>query len=116
MGEGVGDGFAGVGEAEGGSDLGEGFEDEIGDVAKSMTEAFDKVSPDISLDAKANVSGASAMIGGNASLFDQIAQLLSQKPQNIINNYKFDYTFEKMETTQLALHKAQLATKRIIGG
>jgi len=34
--------------------------------------------------------------------------------QNTVNN--FNYTFEKMETTKLALHKAQLETKRIIGG
>ena len=33
---------------------------------------------------------------------------------NTVNN--FNYTFEKMETTKLALHKAQLETKRIIGG
>ena len=38
------------------------------------------------------------------------------KNQNVTNNYSFDYKFERMETSKLALHKAQLETKRAIGG
>ena len=51
----------------------------------------------------------------NTEWLDQLADKLSSKMgRNTVNN--FNYTFEKMETTKLALHKAQLETKRIIGG
>jgi len=51
----------------------------------------------------------------NTAWLDALADKLSSKMgQNTVNN--FNYTFEKMETTKLALHKAQLETKRIIGG
>ena len=52
----------------------------------------------------------------NTAWLDKLADKLAAKMgSNTINN-NFNYTFEKMETTKLALHKAQLETKRIIGG
>lgn len=51
----------------------------------------------------------------NTEWLDKLADKLATKMgRNTVNN--FNYTFEKMETTKLALHKAQLETKRIIGG
>ena len=52
----------------------------------------------------------------NNAWLDKLADKLATKMgnSNTVNN--FNYTFEKMETTKLALHKAQLETKRIIGG
>ena len=51
----------------------------------------------------------------NTAWLDALADKLAGKMgRNTVNN--FNYTFEKMETTKLALHKAQLETKRIIGG
>ena len=51
----------------------------------------------------------------NTEWLDKLADKLANKMgRNTVNN--FNYTFEKMETTKLALHKAQLETKRIIGG
>ena len=51
----------------------------------------------------------------NNEWLDKLADKLASKMgRNTVNN--FNYTFEKMETTKLALHKAQLETKRIIGG
>lgn len=47
------------------------------------------------------------------SLADKLANKL-QPSQATTNN--FNYTFERMETTKHALHKAQLETKRLIGG
>lgn len=51
----------------------------------------------------------------NNEWLDKLANKIAGKMgNNTVNN--FNYTFEKMETTKLALHKAQLETKRIIGG
>lgn len=54
----------------------------------------------------------------NTQWIDKLADKLSNKVnnQNVVNNYNFDYKFEKMETSKIALHKAQLETKRIVGG
>lgn len=51
----------------------------------------------------------------NTEWLDKLADKLSAKMgRNTVNN--FNYTFEKMESTKLALHKAKLETKRLIGG
>lgn len=51
----------------------------------------------------------------NTEWLDKLADRLSGKMgRNTVNN--FNYTFEKMETTKLALHKANLETKRVLGG
>ena len=39
-----------------------------------------------------------------------------QAPITTNTNNTFNYTFEKMETSRIALHKAMLETKRVIGG
>ena len=53
----------------------------------------------------------------NTGWIDKLADKLATKMQpSVATTNNFNYTFEKMETTQLALHKANLATKRILGG
>lgn len=51
----------------------------------------------------------------NTEWLNKLADKLASKMgRNTVNN--FNYTFEKMESTKLALHKAKLETKRLIGG
>lgn len=53
----------------------------------------------------------------NTEWLDKLADRLANKLNargNVTNN--FNYTFEKMESTKYALHRAQIETKRIIGG
>lgn len=52
----------------------------------------------------------------NTAWIDKLADKLSSKMGNINTVNNFNYTFKGMETTKLALHKAQLETKRLIGG
>lgn len=98
----------GSGLAEG---IGVGFEDEMVNVTKDMNKSLDNMTGDLSV----NNSG---VIGfGNGSVPSWVEQLFNMiKNQNVTNNYSFDYKFERMETSKLALHKAQLETKRAIGG
>ena len=89
--------------------IGEGFDDEIGDVTKDMQHSMANLTDSLS-------ETAPGLIGFDSNAPDWINQLADViKNQNVTNNYNFDYTFEKMETTKLALHKAQLMTKRAIG-
>lgn len=91
--------------------IGEGFDNEIGDVTKDMQRSMSNLTDDMSVD-------TSGVIGFNSnnvpSWVEKLFELI--KNQNVINNYKFDYKFEKMATSKLALHKAALETKRAIGG
>lgn len=92
--------------------IGEGFDDEIGNVTQDMQKSLDKMNNSLELD-------NSGVVGfGNVSTTPAwVEQLFNMiKNQNVVNNYKFDYKFEKMETSKLALHKATLQTKRAIGG
>lgn len=99
--------------------IGQGFDNNIDNVADDMATAFSKVTPDLGI----NVNGLN---GVNSTSNDvkaqgvlaQIATLLAGAGggSNVVNNYSFDYKFERMETSQLALHKAQLETKRILAG
>lgn len=52
----------------------------------------------------------------NTQWIDKLADKLSSKMGNSNVNYTINNTFEKMETTQYALHKANLETKRLLGG
>jgi len=52
----------------------------------------------------------------NTAWIDKLADKLSSKMGNTSTVNNFNYTFKGMETTKLALHKAQLETKRLIGG
>lgn len=121
-----------------GEGLGEGLLDSEKDVQKDIAK-FNKsilssfnysLNPNIKVPALATggivSSPTLAMIGeagkeavmpleNNAEWLDKLADKLATKMgRNTVNN--FNYTFEKMETTKLALHKAQLETMRIIGG
>ncbi len=91
--------------------IGEGFTDEIDDVTKDMQKSLNKMTNDLEVD-------NSGIVGFNntsaPSWVEQLFDLI--KNQNVTNNYKFDYKFERMETSKLALHKAALETKRAIGG
>ena len=91
--------------------IGEGFDNEIGNVTADMQKSMSNLTDDLQVD----TSGVIGFNSNNApawvqQLFDMI------KNQNVVNNYSFDYKFEKMETSKLALHKAVLETKRSIGG
>lgn len=121
-----------------GEGLGEGLLDSEKDVQKDIAK-FNKdilssfnysLNPNVNAPALANGgivnSPTLAMIGeagkeavvpleNNTEWLEKLADKLATKMgRNTVNN--FNYTFEKMETTKLALHKAQLETKRIIGG
>lgn len=91
--------------------ISEGFTDEIDDVTKDMQKSLNKMTNDLEVD-------NSGIVGFNntsaPSWVEQLFDLI--KNQNVTNNYKFDYKFERMETSKLALHKAALETKRAIGG
>lgn len=91
--------------------IGDGFTDEMGDVTKDMQNSLDKMTNNLDVD-------NSGIIGfDNMSTPSWVEQLFNMiKNQNVVNNYQFDYKFEKMETSKLALHKAALQTKRAIGG
>lgn len=121
-----------------GEGLGEGLLDSEKDVQKDIAK-FNKdilssfkysLTPNINTPALATggivTSPTLAMVGeagkeavlpleNNTAWLDALADKLANKMgRNTVNN--FNYTFERMETTKLALHKAQLETKRIIGG
>lgn len=50
----------------------------------------------------------------NTGWIDQLAEKINARGGATVNN--FNYTFEKMESSKLALHKAKLETLRIVGG
>ena len=52
----------------------------------------------------------------NTAWIDKLADKLSGKMQASNVTYTINNKFEKMETSRLALHKANLETKRILGG
>jgi phage-related minor tail protein len=52
----------------------------------------------------------------NTAWIDKLADKLGSKMGGGNTTNNFNYTFEKMETSRLALHKAQIETKRIVGG
>jgi phage-related protein len=52
----------------------------------------------------------------NTEWIDQLAEKLGSKMGGGNTTNNFNYTFERMETSKIALHKAQLETKRIVGG
>ena len=52
----------------------------------------------------------------NTEWIDKLADKLGSKMGGGNTTNNFNYTFEKMETSRLALHKAKLETMRIVGG
>lgn len=92
--------------------IGEGFSEEMSDVEKSMQRSMAKITPSLHIETP-NV----APISGNGNWIEQLSDLISRKTsKEVVNNYNFDYKFEKVQTSKLALHKAELATRRIVGG
>ena len=81
-------------------------------MAKSMRGIDATIGVDQSKLSSVNSFGGSSMFNG---LAEQIASLINNA-RNSVTNYSFNYKFEKMESSRLALHKAQLETKRLIGG
>jgi hypothetical protein len=52
----------------------------------------------------------------NTAWIDKLADKLGSKMGGGNTTNNFNYTFEKMETSRLALHKAKMETMRIVGG
>lgn len=96
--------------------IGEGFDDEIGAVTKDMKKSLKGLNAQVGIDAK-GFDSINSLKMPNQNMFGELVDLIkSLSKGNVINNYNFDYSFEKMETSKLALHKAVLETKRAIGG
>lgn len=91
--------------------IGEGFNDEMSHVEKSMQKSISRLAPSLQID-----SPDLPPINNGGNWVDRLAELISSKQGETVNNYKFDYKFEKIQTSKLALHKAELATRRIVGG
>jgi phage-related protein len=91
--------------------LGVGFNEEMDDVEKSMQRTLSKLTPALEISAP-----KVAPLNNSSGLINQLADLLNGQRGETINNYNFDYKFEKIQTSKLALHKAELATRRIVGG
>lgn len=92
--------------------IGEGFTDEMSAVKNDMIHSLDGITPQLAF--ANNVGGDFSPF--NNDFINKLASLINSKTQVINNNYDFDYKFEKMETSKLALHKAAIETKRVIGG
>lgn len=88
--------------------IGVGFNDEMKKVEKGMLSTLSDLTPTLGIEAQS--------INNNNGLANQLATLLGNKNSNVVNNYSFDYKFERMETSRIALHKAVLETKRNFGG
>ncbi len=94
--------------------IGEGFTDEMKSVENDMIHSLDGITPNLAYSTNAGNVGFGGMF--NNDFINKLADLINSKTQVINNNYDFDYKFEKMETSKLALHKAAIETKRVIGG
>lgn len=91
--------------------VGEGFAGEMKNVEKEMTASMRGLAPSLQIDPTI------APISGGGDWVTRLADLLGERQGgNVVNNYAFDYRFERMETSRLALHKANIETKRIVGG
>lgn len=89
--------------------IGEGFEGELGSVAKTMKRSLNDLTPTLAM------AGANIEVNNNSSILHELASLMKESKGTSQTNNTFNYTFEKMETTKHALHKAQLETKRLLG-
>lgn len=93
--------------------IGEGFEDEIGQVNKEMDRAMAKLTPEINAPSLQAVGSYGGAIAQQENLLAKLSDLIA-KAGNITNNYNISNKFERMETTQYALHKSNLELKRIL--
>ena len=78
-----------------------------------MQSSLDKMTNNLDVD-NSGIVGVGNLSSTTPIWVEKLFDLI--KNQQIINNYNFDYKFEKMETSKLALHKAALEAKRAIGG
>lgn len=92
--------------------IGEGFTKEMGTVEKNMAGVIGRITPSL------QISPTVANAGGGDGIVDRLAELINagKGGGNTVNNYSFDYKFERVQTSRLALHQAELATRRIVGG
>ncbi len=91
--------------------VGDGFVDEMKTVQRDMTAAMGKLTPALQIDPTITP------LSGGGDWIDRLADRLNERQTgNVVNNYSFDYKFEKIQTSRLALHKAQLETQRIVTG
>ena len=91
--------------------VGDGFAGEMKNVEKEMTASMRGLAPSLQIDPTISP------ISGGGDWVNRLADVLDERSGgNVVNNYSFDYRFEKMQTSRLALHQANLETKRIVGG
>ena len=92
--------------------IGEGFSDEMDTIEKTMQKSMAKLTPALEIESPT----IAADIKGN-NLLDQLIELVGQqKATEVINNYTIENKFEKMQTSRLALHQANLQMRRIVEG
>lgn len=88
--------------------LGVGFNEEMVSVEKSMQKTLSGL-PEMETPNFAPVGGSNWV--------QQLADVVANRAAGeVVNNYNFDYKFERVQTSRLALHQAELATRRIVGG
>lgn len=102
------------------------FENQIGkNLALGIASGFDKEMPDVTRDMNAalktltpslQVDPVLTPLGGGGGWIDRLADLMDARQGTVVNNYSFDYKFERVQTSRIALHQAQLETKRIVTG
>ena len=91
--------------------IGEGFTKEMGAVEKNMGALIGRITPSM------QISPTIAQASGGDGFVERLAELIGTgRGGNTVNNYSFDYKFERVQTSRLALHQAELATRRIVGG
>ena len=91
--------------------IGEGFTKEMGAVEKNMGAVIGRITPSM------QISPTIAQASGGDGFVERLAELIGTgRGGNTVNNYSFDYKFERVQTSRLALHQAELATRRIVGG
>ena len=91
--------------------IGAGFSDEMGAVEKKMAAVVGRIAPSM------QINPTIAQTGGEAGFVDRLAEIINERQGgNTVNNYSFDYKFERMQTSRLALHQAEIVTRRIVSG
>ena len=96
--------------------IGEGFADEMEDVQKDMADQVGPVDATLGVRSGSLSSSSSLVSSAFNDIAEKIAELINKSNGGGVNNYSFSYNFEKMESSRLAIHKAELETRRIVGG
>lgn len=100
------------------------FEDQIGaNLALGIGKGFDDEMDAVERSMQKTLSGLPSMetpnfapVGGSNWVQDLADIVANKTAGEVVNNYNFDYKFERVQTSRLALHQAELATRRIVGG